>query len=528
MLYQIYETQRALMSPFAEFASAAAKLYDHPLSPFAHLPMSERVSASFDLLHRLAKEYEKPAFDITSAKVADGVEVAVQEQLALAKPFCRLLRFKRFTDNPQALALMKTQPTVLVVAPLSGHHATLLRDTVRCLLRDHKVYITDWTDARMVPADQGPFHLDDYVRYVQAFIRHIGADAHVISVCQPTVPVLAAVSLMASRGEATPPTLTMMGGPIDARRSATAVNTLATAKSHSWFENNVIYRVPPNYPGAGRRVYPGFLQHAGFVAMNPDRHVSSHYDYFRDMIRGDGESADAHRKFYDEYNAVLDMPAEYYLDTIKTVFQDFALMNGSWWVGDEQVRPQDIATSALMTIEGELDDISGAGQTQAAHDLCTGIPRERRVHYDVPGAGHYGIFSGRRWREMVYPRIKAFIERHPRPAEAAEPEATYEGSVVFKGRRNVLGHDCGLFEISVTSSSERNDERGQSSTKSTVTGEMLVGIENGWLYKIELKNKNSMDSAITRGERSFEMHMMSDHDLSRQVLFAAPKAAPAN
>ncbi|HMQ74284.1 MAG TPA: polyhydroxyalkanoate depolymerase, partial [Rubrivivax sp.] len=287
--------------------------------------------------------------------------------------------------------------------------------------RDHKVYITDWTDARMVPVDQGPFHLDDYVRYVQAFIRHIGTDAHVISVCQPTVPVLAAVSLMASRGEATPPTLTMMGGPIDARRSATAVNTLATAKSHSWFENNVIYRVPPNYPGAGRRVYPGFLQHAGFVAMNPDRHVSSHYDYFRDMIRGDGESADAHRKFYDEYNAVLDMPAEYYLDTIKTVFQDFALMNGSWWVGDEQVRPQDIATSALMTIEGELDDISGAGQTQAAHDLCTGIPRERRVHYDVPGAGHYGIFSGRRWREMVYPRIKAFIERHPRPAEAAEP-----------------------------------------------------------------------------------------------------------
>jgi len=422
MLYHLYETQRALMAPFSEFASAAAKLYDHPLSPFAQLPLSERVSAAFDLLHRLSKEYEKPPFGITSARVGDGVEVAVQEQVALTKPFCRLLRFKRFTDNPQALALMKTQPTVLVVAPLSGHHATLLRDTVRSLLHDHKVYVTDWTDARMVPLEAGPFHLDDYVHYVQEFIRHVGAaDVHVISVCQPTVPVLAAVSLMASAGETTPRTLTMMGGPIDARRSATAVNTLATNKSHSWFENNVIFRVPPNYPGAGRRVYPGFLQHSGFVAMNPDRHVSSHYDYFLDLIRGDGDSAEAHRQFYDEYNAVLDMPAEYYLDTIKTVFQDFALVNGTWQVAGELVRPQDITTSALLTVEGELDDISGAGQTQAAHDLCTGIPAERRAHCDVEGAGHYGIFSGRRWRETVYPQVKAFIQRFNHDASAAAP-----------------------------------------------------------------------------------------------------------
>jgi len=419
MLYHLYESQRALMAPFSEFASAAAKLYDHPLSPFAHLPLSERVSASFDLLHRLAKEYEKPAFGITSARVHDGVEVAVQEQVALAKPFCRLLRFKRFTDNLQALSVMKSQPTVLVVAPLSGHHSTLLRDTVRSLLHDHKVFITDWTDARMVPVDQGAFHLDDYVHYVQEFIRHIGPNVHVISVCQPTVPVLGAVSLMASAGEPTPLTLTMMGGPIDARRSATAVNTLATNKSHSWFENNVIFRVPPNYPGAGRRVYPGFLQHSGFVAMNPDRHVSSHYDYFRDLIRGDDDSAEAHRQFYDEYNAVLDMPAEYYLDTIKTVFQDFALMNGTWRVGGKPVRPQDVSSSALLTIEGELDDISGAGQTQAAHDLCTGIPAARRQHFDVPGAGHYGIFSGRRWRELVYPQVKDFIAKYQRGANAA-------------------------------------------------------------------------------------------------------------
>ena len=410
MLYQIYETQRALMAPFSEFASATAKLYDHPLSPFAHVPMAQRLSAGFDLLHRLAKDYEKPPFAITAATVG-GVEVAVQEQVALVKPFCRLLRFKRFTDDLKALDTMKSQPSVLVVAPLSGHHATLLRDTVKSLLHDHKVFITDWTDARMVPTEAGAFHLDDYVEYVQEFIRHIGTDVHVISVCQPTVPVLAAVSLMASRGEPTPRSLTMMGGPIDARKSPTSVNDLAVNKSHSWFESNVIYRVPPNFPGAGRRVYPGFMQYTGFVAMNPNRHVTSHYDYFQDLIRGDDESAESHRQFYDEYNAVLDMPAEYYLDTIKTVFQDFALMHGTWVVRGEPVQPQDITGCALLTIEGELDDISGAGQTRAAHGLCSGIPKERQFHYDAMGAGHYGIFSGRRWRELVYPEVRQFIAR---------------------------------------------------------------------------------------------------------------------
>ena len=422
MLYQIYETQRALMAPFSEFASATAKLYDHPLSPFAHVPMAQRLSAGFDLLHRLAKDYEKPPFAITAATVG-GVEVAVQEQVALVKPFCRLLRFKRFTDDLKALDTMKSQPSVLVVAPLSGHHATLLRDTVKSLLHDHKVFITDWTDARMVPTEAGAFHLDDYVEYVQEFIRHIGTDVHVISVCQPTVPVLAAVSLMASRGEPTPRSLTMMGGPIDARKSPTSVNDLAVNKSHSWFESNVIYRVPPNFPGAGRRVYPGFMQYTGFVAMNPNRHVTSHYDYFQDLIRGDDESAESHRQFYDEYNAVLDMPAEYYLDTIKTVFQDFALVNGTWHVRGELVRPQDITTTALMTIEGELDDISGAGQTKAAHGLCSGVPADRAFHYDAIGAGHYGIFSGRRWRDKVYPEVRGFIARFDAEAAAAEAPA---------------------------------------------------------------------------------------------------------
>ena len=420
MLYQLYETQRALMAPFSEFASASAKLYNHPLSPFARMPMADRMAAGYDLLHRLAKDYEKPPFAITSATVA-GVDIAVQEQVAIRKPFCRLLRFKRFTDAPQVLEQMRSQPKVLLVAPLSGHHSTLLRDTVKSMLPDHKVFITDWTDARMVPLSEGAFHLDDYVAYVQEFIRHIGPDVHVISVCQPTVPVLAAVSLLASNGEPTPRTMTMMGGPIDARLSPTAVNNLAVNKSHTWFETNVIFRVPSNFPGAGRRVYPGFLQHTGFVAMNPDRHVSSHYDYFTDLIRGDDDSAESHRQFYDEYNAVLDMPAEYYLDTIKTVFQDFALVNGSWHVAGQLVRPQDITSTALLTVEGQLDDISGAGQTRAAHGLCTGMPAQRQFHYDVEGAGHYGIFSGRRWRDRVYPHVKDFIARYDAAAVAKAP-----------------------------------------------------------------------------------------------------------
>ncbi|MFM2121388.1 MAG: polyhydroxyalkanoate depolymerase [Pseudomonadota bacterium] len=411
MLYQLYETQRAVMSPFAEFASAAAKLYSHPLSPFSQSVAAPRVAASFELLHRLTKEYEKPEFGITGVSV-DGVEVSVQEQLILKKPFCRLLRFKRFSDNGPQLEKMKKHPVVLVVAPLSGHHSTLLRDTVRTLLQDHKVYITDWVDARMVPMSEGAFHLDDYIGYVQDFIRHIGPEVNVVSVCQPTVPVLAAISLLASNGEFTPRTMTMMGGPIDARKSPTAVNNLAMNRSHEWFQSNVIYRVPANYPGSGRPVYPGFLQHTGFVAMNPDRHLNSHWDYFLDLVRGDDDSVDAHRKFYDEYNAVLDMPAEYYLETIKTVFQDFALVNGTWKVKGQLVRPQDISATALLTVEGELDDISGAGQTEAAHGLCSGIPATRRQHLCVEGAGHYGIFSGRRWREIAYPQIRQFILDH--------------------------------------------------------------------------------------------------------------------
>jgi len=397
MLYDLYEAQHLALAPWRFWADFYRGWLGHPFSPFSHLPLSRRLAASSDLFLRLTGRYEKPQWNI------GGVAIEV----ALDKPFCKLIHFRQ--DQP------KTKK-VLIVAPLSGHHATLLGDTVRSLLAEHEVWVTDWVDARMVPLSAGPFHLADYVDYVREWITLLSddkqPDLNVISVCQPTVPVLAAVSLMAHRGEVQPRTLVMMGGPIDARRSPTAVNNLALKKPYSWFEQHVIHRVPPKYPGYMRRVYPGFLQHMGFVAMNPNRHLSAHWDYYNHLLVGDGESADAHRRFYDEYNAVLDMPAEYYLDTVKTVFQDFALPKGRMFVREELVRPQAIRAPALLTIEGELDDISGNGQTEAAHVLCLNIPRERRQHFCAPGVGHYGIFSGRRWREVVFPRVRDFIHAY--------------------------------------------------------------------------------------------------------------------
>jgi len=420
MLYQLHEFNRSMMNPLIGWSGAAAQLLTSNESWVSHFPGVQRLAAGYELFYRLGKEYEKPAFAIPTVS-AHGHETPISEQVALATPFCNLVRFKRFSDDLQTLTDLKDDPTVLVVAPLSGHHATLLRDTVRTLLQDHKVYITDWIDARMVPLDQGDFHLDDYVACIQQFIRHIGAEKlHVISVCQPTVPVLAAISLMAAAGETTPRTMTMMGGPIDPRCSPTKVNDLATTQPLRWFENHVIHEVPRIYPGAGRRVYPGFLQHAGFVAMNPSRHLQSHWDFYEDLRKGDLEDAEAHRKFYDEYNAVLDMPAPYYLDTIRTVFQEHLLPRGLWDVNGERVAPQAIRRSALLTIEGELDDISGLGQTRAAHELCTGIPAARKHHITAEGAGHYGIFSGRRWRERIYPEVRDFIRRNEPAAGTAK------------------------------------------------------------------------------------------------------------
>ena len=393
MLYSLYEAQHMVLAPARFWAEFARGWFGHPFSPLVYLPLAKRLTASSDLFLRLTERYEKPKWNIPEAV----------PEVALAKPFCNLVHFRQGQPG-------KTK--VLLVAPLSGHHATLLRDTVRALLPEHDVWVTDWVNARLVPLSAGAFHLDDYVDYVRDWIRLLSPDLHVISVCQPTVPVLAAVSLQASNQEATPRTMVMMGGPIDARRSPTAVNNLAVRKPHSWFEQHLIQRVPAKYPGYMRRVYPGFLQHLGFVAMNPDRHLIAHWDYYHHLVLGDGESAGAHRRFYDEYNAVLDMPAEYYLDTVKTVFQDYALPKGRMRVRGELVRPQTIRETPLLTIEGELDDISGNGQTEAAHALCLNIPREQRSHFVAPGVGHYGIFSGRRWREMIFPRVRDFIRTY--------------------------------------------------------------------------------------------------------------------
>jgi poly(3-hydroxybutyrate) depolymerase len=419
MLYQMHELGRAWMAPMTYWAEAGSRMFSAQGSWLSGLPGATRLAAGYELVYRIGKDYEKPEFGIHSVDI-DGVAYPVVEREMLRKPFCRLLRFKRYADDAGNLKDLKDDPPVLVVAPLSGHHATLLRDTVRTLLRDHKVYITDWIDARMVPTSEGGFSLEDYIAYVQEFIRLIGAESlHVISVCQPTVPVLAAVSLMASNGEATPRSMVMMGGPIDTRENPTQVNDLAANKPLWWFESNLIHPVPANYPGHGRQVYPGFLQHGGFVAMNPERHFQSHWDFYQDLVKGDLDDAQAHRRFYDEYNAVLDMPAEYYLETVRVVFQEHLLPRGLWDVRGQRVDPSRIRGTALLTIEGELDDISGQGQTRAAHKLCSGIAEPDREHLTVTGAGHYGIFSGRRWRTQVYPQVRDFIARH-----AAKPEPT--------------------------------------------------------------------------------------------------------
>jgi poly(3-hydroxybutyrate) depolymerase len=412
MLYQLHEYYRSWLRPWSEFAGIAANAIQNPSSPHAQTPYAERMAAALKLIYRVGKDYEKPKWDIQPL-IIDNEVLPVVVQTVIHKPFCNLLNFKRYSNNIDVLHKINKQPKILLCAPLSGHHSTLLKDTVCSLINEYDVYITDWIDARTIPLSDGCFNLDDYIGYIQEFIRFLGnEELNVISVCQPTVPVLAAVALMASNKESTPKTLVMMGGPIDARKSPTAVNSLAINKSLSWFEHHVIYKVPEGYAGEGRLVYPGFLQHAGFVSMNSDRHFKAHWDYYLDLMEGDKEDAQSHVNFYNEYNAVLDMSAEYYLQTLQVVFQDFALPCGTWMVNGQLVKPQDIISSAILTIEGELDDISGCGQTMAALDLCSGVNVERKEHYTVPKAGHYGIFSGRRWRHNVAPMLKRFINKH--------------------------------------------------------------------------------------------------------------------
>jgi poly(3-hydroxybutyrate) depolymerase len=316
-----------------------------------------------------------------------------------------LLHFARPT--PSAL------PRVLVIAPLSGHHATLVRDTCAALLADHDVYITDWVDARNVALSHGPFSLADYVTELRGFMRELdAANLHVIAVCQPTVPALAAVALSAAAGEATPRSMTLMGGPIDARRSPTVVDKLATDHPIGWFEAQMIHEVPARYAGAGRRVYPGFLQLSAFMMMNPDAHAKAYWTYWLDQLRGNTAASEKHEKFYDEYNAVLDMDAQYYLDTVRIVFQEFALARGEWVIHGELVEPSKITGTPIFTVEGEHDDISGLGQTEAALELCTKLPATSKRHMVAEGCGHYGLFSGSRWREAIYPEVRSFIRSH--------------------------------------------------------------------------------------------------------------------
>lgn len=403
MLYQIYDLHLIAWEPVRMMAKAGEALFKNPALPLSHTHTGRAAAAVCELVERTTRRYRKPEFGFGETFI-DGKEVPVTEEVVIEKDFCRLLHFKR--DKA------KKSPRLLIVAPLSGHYATLLRGTVKALLPHHDVYITDWADASQVPVEKGGFDLDDYIDYVIEFLEFLGKGTHVMGVCQPSVPVLAAVSIMAAEGnKAQPKTMTFMGGPIDTRNSPTQVNDLATSRPLSWFKNTVIARVPFGYPGVGRKVYPGFMQLTGFMSMNLDRHVGAHLKLFEHLIVGDGDGAAAHRRFYDEYMSVMDLPAEFYLQTIKTVFQDHALPEGTMVSRGRPVDPSKIKKTALLTIEGELDDISGVGQTRAAHDLCSALPEKMRQHYEQKDVGHYGIFNGRKWREHIMPRVAAWISR---------------------------------------------------------------------------------------------------------------------
>lgn len=414
MFYQLYELNHAALRPARIAAEVGRMALRSPYNVFAGTPLGRSLAAGFEVFERTTRRYGKPSFDLPTT-VVDGEEVAVTETVVWRKPFCELLHFERAlpADRP-------ADPKVLLVAPMSGHYATLLRGTVEALMPAHDVYITDWVDARMVPLSEGGFDLDDYIDHVIEMVHHLGAGVNLIAVCQPSVPVLAAVALMEEDGDPlSPATMTLMGGPIDTRISPTAVNKVAHDKGLGWFERNVIMRVPFPHPGLMREVYPGFLQLGGFMSMNLDRHVSAHKDFFVHLVKGDGDSAEKHRDFYDEYLAVMDLTKEFYLQTIRTVFLDHDLPEGRMTHRGRPVRPSAIRNTALFTVEGELDDITGAGQTQAAHGLCSGLPADKRQDWVQPGVGHYGVFNGSRFRSDIRPRIAEFIRRHARGVVAA-------------------------------------------------------------------------------------------------------------
>jgi poly(3-hydroxybutyrate) depolymerase len=407
--YQMYEMAHAALAPARAFSDASRLLFKNPMNPFAHTLIGRNIAASAELFERLTRRYGKPSFGLESTLV-EGKRTAIVERVVWERPFCRLLHFER-----QLARLRRPQPKLLIIAPISGHYATLLRGTVEAFLSDFDVYITDWADARMVPLSAGTFDLDDYIDYLIAIFHLLdskrdGVGLHTIGVCQPAVPLIGAVALMEAADDAcVPASMTLMGGPIDTRRSPTAVNLLAQRRGTEWFRDNCITKVPFPYPGVGREVYPGFLQLSGFMAMNLERHVDAHLDMFNHLVTGDGDSAEKHRDFYDEYMAVMDLDAEYYLQTVETVFVRHALPRGEMMHRDLPIDLKAIRRTGLMTVEGENDDISGVGQTQAAQELCSNIPADRKVNYLQKGVGHYGVFNGSRFRAEIAPRIGDFI-----------------------------------------------------------------------------------------------------------------------
>lgn len=405
MHYYAYEFAHAVLSPMRIGVNGIRSMLDMPFNPITNTPFGRHLAAACEVFENVTRRYGKPEFGLKSTRV-NGVEVPVREHIVAATPFCNLLHFERDTRKIGA----RYDPKVLLVAPMSGHYATLLRGTVKAMLPDHETYITDWVDAREIPLAMGRFDLDDFIDHVIDFIRVLGPDTHVIAVCQPAVPVLAAVAHMANIDDPyQPASMTLMGGPIDTRRNPTAVNCLAEGRSLNWFEHNVISTVPPPHPGFMRPVYPGFLQLTGFMTMNLERHMNAHVDLFNNLVKGDCDPVKQHQDFYEEYLAVMDLTAEFYLQTVKTVFQDHALPKGEMMHRGTLVDCSAIRDTALMTVEGEKDDVCGLGQTEAAHDLCTNIPEDQKVHYVQEGVGHYGVFNGTRWRTEIQPRIREFI-----------------------------------------------------------------------------------------------------------------------
>jgi poly(3-hydroxybutyrate) depolymerase len=412
MLYSLYELTHLAVAPVRAAALAQSAMLRSPFNPASDTELVRTITAANDVFEAVTRRYRKPEWKLPTTRV-NAVEVDVKQESVWSSTWCNLIHFKRDAEQLKRARGERSDPRVLLVAPLSGHYATLLRGTVEAFLPDHEVYITDWSDARMAPLFAGRFDLNDFVDHLLEMIRAIGPGAHVIAVCQPGPAVLAAVSLMSEADDpALPATMTFMGSPIDARKSPTVPNKLAEEREFAWFERNMIYTVPMIYPGAFRRVYPGFIQLASFMGMNLNKHVEAHREYFNNLTKGDEDSVEKHREFYDEYLSVLDLTEEFYLQTIRDVFQEHLLPRGLFRHHGKLVKPGAIRNVALMTVEGEFDDISGIGQTQAAHDICGNIPAINRIDHLQAGVGHYGVFNGRRFRTEIYPRLREFILTH--------------------------------------------------------------------------------------------------------------------